>query len=79
MEKVLERLIFNDLFKCIYENELFNPHQSGWRPFDSCVNQLLSINNETFSNFDCDPTKDIRVAFLDIFKAFDKIRLPGLI
>ena len=42
--KILERLIFNSLFKYIDENELLNHNQSGFRPFDSCVNQLLSIN-----------------------------------
>ena len=77
--KFFERLIFNSLFKYIDENELLNPNQSGFRPFDSCVNQLLSINHEIFSNFDCDPPKDIRAVFLDISKAFDKIWLPGLI
>ena len=38
-----------------------------------------SINHEIFSNFDCDPPKDISAVFLDISKAFDKIWLPGLI
>ena len=36
--KTFERLIFNSLFKYTDENELFNPNQSGFRPFDSCVN-----------------------------------------
>ena len=58
---------------------MLNLNQSGIRPFDSCVNQLLSINHEIFSNFDSDPPKDIRAVFLDISKAFDKIWLPGLI
>ena len=40
---------------------------------------LLSINHEIFSNFNCDPPKDIRAVFLDISKAFDEISLPGLI
>ena len=40
---------------------------------------LLSINNEIFSNFNCDPPKDRRAVFLDISKAFDEISLPGLI
>ena len=56
--KFFERLIFNSLFKYIGENELLNPNQSGFGPFDSCVNQLLSLNHEIFSNFDCDPPKD---------------------
>ena len=46
--KFFERLIFNSLFKYIDENELLNPNQSGFRPFDSCVNQLLSINHNFF-------------------------------
>ena len=71
--KIFERLIFNSLFKYIDENELLNPNQSGFRPFDSCVNQRLSINHEFFSDFDCDTPKDIRAVFLDISKAFDKI------
>ena len=71
--KIFERLIFNSLFKYIDENELLNPNQSGFRPFDSCVNQRLSINHEIFSDFDCDTPKDIRAVFLDISKAFDKI------
>ena len=76
---MFEGLIFNSFFKYNDENELVNPNQSSFRPFDSCVNQLLSINHEIFSNFDCDPPKDIRAVFLDISKAFDKIWLPGLI
>ena len=50
-----------------------------FHPFDSFVNQLLSINYKIFSNFDCDSPKDIGSVFLDISKAFDKIWLPGLI
>ena len=38
--KTFERLICNSLFKYIDENELFNPNQSGLRPFGSCVNQM---------------------------------------
>ena len=47
-DKIFERLIFNSLFKHVDENELLNPNQSGFRPFDSFVNQLLSINHEIF-------------------------------
>ena len=74
-----ERLVFNSLFKYLDEYELLNPNQSGFRPFDSCVNQFLSINHEIFSNFDCDPPEDMHTVFLDISKAFDKIWLPGFI
>ena len=72
-------MIFNSLFKYTDENELLNPNHSGFRPCDSCVNQLPFINREIFSNFDCDLPKDMRAAFLDLPKAFDKIWAPGLI
>ena len=67
--KIFERLIFSSLFKYIDENELLNPNQSGFHPFDSCVNQLLSINHEIFSDFDCDPPKYTCAVFLYISKA----------
>ena len=34
--KFFERLVFISLFND--KNELLNPNQSGFRPFDSCVN-----------------------------------------
>ena len=70
---------FNSLFKYNDENELLNHNQSVFRPFNSCVNQLLSINHEMFSYFECDPPKDVHAVFLDISKAFDKIWLPDSI
>lgn len=70
---------FNSLFKYNDENELLNHNQSVFRPFNSCVNQLLSINHEMFSYFECDPPKDVHAVFLDISKAFDKIWIPSLI
>ena len=73
------KLIFNSFFNYIDENELPNPIQSSFHPFDSCIIQLPYVNHEVFSNFDCDPLNDVRAAFLDISKAFDKICLPGLI
>ena len=43
-----KKTLFNSLFKYIDKNELLNSSQSGFRPFDSCVNQHLSINHEFF-------------------------------
>ena len=50
--KVFERLIYNNMFSFFSENDLISPKQSGFRPGDSCTNQLLSIAHEILSVFD---------------------------
>ena len=44
--KIFEKLIFNEMFKFFIENKLISPNQSGFKPGDSCVNQLLAITHE---------------------------------
>ena len=44
---------------------------------DSCINQLLSINYEILNALE--KGFGVRQIFLDISKAFDKVRLDGLI
>ena len=44
--KIFERLICNSLFDFFFENELISSDQSGFKPGDSCINQLLSIIHE---------------------------------
>ena len=39
--KIFKRLIYNELFTFSTDNKLTSPNQSGFRPGDSCVNQLL--------------------------------------
>ena len=56
------------------ENNLISPNlisQSGFRPGDSCVNQLLAITHKIYKSFD--EGFEVRGVFLDISKAFDKI------
>ena len=50
--KIFERLIFNELFTFLTDNKLISSNQSGFRPGDSCVNQLLAITNEIYKSFD---------------------------
>ena len=69
--KILERLIFNKMFSFLTENELISQNQSGFKPGDSCVNQLLSITHDIYRSFD--DGFDVRSVFLDISKAFDKV------
>ena len=52
-------------------SNLLAPIQSGFKPSDFCINQLLSITHEIYSSFDDE--FEVRSVFLDIFKAFDTI------
>ena len=65
------------MLKYFLDNNLISPKQSGIRPGDSCINQLLSINHDIFTSFD--NGLEVRGVFLDIFKAFDKVWHDGLI
>ena len=44
--KIFERLIFNEIVTFFTENNFISPNQSGFRPGDSCVNQLLAITSK---------------------------------
>ena len=50
--KTFERLIYNELFTFFTDNNLVYPNQSGFRPGDSCVNQLIAITHEIYKSFD---------------------------
>ena len=43
--KISECLIYDELFTFFTDNMLISPNQSGFRPGDSCVNQLLAITH----------------------------------
>ena len=75
--KIFERLIFNEMFGFFIENDLISQHQSGFKPGDSCINQLLPITHEIYQLFN--EGFDVCSAFLDISKAFDKVWDNGII
>ena len=50
--KISERLLFYIIFNFFSKNNLLSPNQSGFRPGDSGINQLLSINHEISKAFD---------------------------
>ena len=52
--EIFKRLLFNELYKFLNENDLLFSNQSGLRPSDSCMNHLLSINHEIYQFFDND-------------------------
>ena len=75
--KIVLRLIFNEIFRFLIENNLISSNQSGFKPGDSCINQLLSITHEIYKSFD--DGFEVRGVFLDISKAFDKVWHKGII
>ena len=77
--KLLERIIYNNLYNFLEKNNILNINQSGFRSGDSCVNQLLSITYKIFHSFNANPSQEVRGVFLDISKAFDKVWHDGLI
>ena len=75
--KTLERLMFNEMSEFFVENKLTSSSQSGFKPGDSCINQLLSITHEIYISFD--EGLDVWSVFLDISKALDKVSHDGII
>ena len=75
--KVLERLLHDEMFSFCIENDLISQNQSGFKPGDSCINQLLSIMHEIYKSFD--DGWEVRGVYLDISKAFDKVWHEGLL
>ena len=65
------------MYAYFVDNELISKHQSGFRPGDSTINQLLAITDEIYKSFESHA--ETRAAFLDISKAFDKVWHEGLL
>ena len=64
------------MFQFFIRNDLISWNQSGFKPDDSCINQLLAIIHEIYKSFDA--CLDRRAMFLDISKAFDRVWHLGL-
>ena len=77
--KILEKLMYDSLYSHLVSCELLNPNQSGFRPGDSTINQLICITHTIFKAFDCNRPLDVRSVYLDISKAFDRVWHDGLI
>ena len=65
------------MFSFLIENNLISLNQPGFNPEDSCINQLLSITQEICKSFN--GGFEVRGAFLDISKVFDKSWHKGII
>ena len=74
--KIFEKIIFDVLCCHLCDHGLIAPHQSGFRPGYSTINQLLSITHKIFEEI---PSKETRAVFLDLSKAFDRVWHEGLL
>ena len=59
------------MFGFFTDNKLNFFNQSGFKPGDSCINELLCITHDIYQSFI--DGLDTRAVFLDISKAFDKV------
>ena len=77
--KLYEKIIFDSVYSHLRQNGLLTPHQSGFQPGDSTINQLLSITHKIYCSFDNVPSLETRAVFLDLSKAFDRVWHKGLL
>ena len=69
--------MFDQMYTFLVTNNLLSENQSGFRPGDSTINQLLSITTSIYDSFE--NYEETRALFLDISKAFDKVWHEGLL
>ena len=50
--KIFEKIIFDEIYEHLTANKLLSDKQSGFRPGDSTINQLLSITHEIYDAFE---------------------------
>lgn len=77
ISKVFERLMYTHIYTFLTENNIITYKQSGFRPGDSTINQLIYLCHKisTFMN----SGDEVRAVFLDFSKAFDKVWHLGLL
>ena len=77
LSKILEKIVFIRLYNFLLEIGCLNLLQSGFHPGDSTVNQLIYLVHQIYQAVE--DGKEVRMVFLDISKAFDKVWHKGLL
>ena len=73
MWKNFRKLVFDCIYEHLTENQLSTPNQSGFRPGDLTINQLLYITHSIYTAFEEYPSHQTRAVFLDILKDFESL------
>lgn len=77
LSKICEKIVFSELYEFLSKQNFFHYFQSGFRPGDSTVMQLIYIVNKIYNALE--KGHEVRAVFLDISKAFDKVWHKGLL
>ena len=75
--KIMEKLIFNKLYKYCTDNKILTTHNSGFKQGDSTIYQLTDLVHRLHQCLD--NSEDICLVFLDASRAFDRIWHEGLL
>ena len=71
--KLSEKLIFDAIYNQLYDRKRLVENQSGFRPGDSTINELLLVTHEIYSGFEEVSSMETREIFLDLSKALDRV------
>ena len=74
--KVLERVVFNHLYNYCKEHNLLTWRNSGYKPLDSSINQLIYISHKIYQSLE--EGNDVCFISLDASSAFDRVWHEGL-
>jgi hypothetical protein len=77
LSKIAERVVFTRLYSFLADIGFFYSLQSGFRPGHSTINQLTYLVHKIHQALD--NGKEVRVVFLDVSKAFDRVWHTGLL
>ena len=58
--KLFEKIVFKHLYNFLNSNALLTKNQSGFRPGDSTINQLISLVNDIHKSFDKRKSLEVR-------------------
>jgi hypothetical protein len=75
--KFQERIVFKVLYRFLREQNLLTWRNSGFKPKDSAMNQLIMVTQKIYDALE--NGHDVNIAFLDISKAFDRVWHQALI